>query len=331
MDPSPPSSVGSANQIERIPIAARSEQGLRAGSHKMSPALLIVAMTDIDGTANDEHEPEHQRLATIGPAREAFSTLEKEGIVTGICTARSVGEAYHYRSALQLTGPLICENGGVLVFTDGSRRILGDLEKLKNGVKRISARIGRYIPNSLDWPGLEAAWELERSGKSPEFLGHPDRESLRLAADRLASCFLVGLDPAEKVEATAVAKELGLDSFGELLHLVPHGVSKGVALSMWMEHVEATTPGPPVKVVPIVFGNGENDLPLFERAIHAGGAAVLVGDPRTANGFQFDIIRHPPPLGTITLPGISHGYAIQQSLPRLAEFFAARYGIRFVW
>lgn len=331
MHPSPALNAVPIGELLRTGAAVHSEEGLIVHSSRTAQSLLITALTDLDGTANDEHEPEHRRLDTIGPASESFAALGKDGVVTGICTARSAGEALHYRSALKLTGPLICENGAVLILSDGSHKVIGSLEKLENGVERISARIGRYVPNSLNLQGLEIAWQRERRGESPSFLGHPDLESLRIAADRYGSCFLVGLNHSERVEAAVVAKELGLDCFGELLHLIDGGVSKGVALSLLIEHVEARFHDSPVNLVPIVFGNGANDLPLFERAIKAGGAAVLVGDARAASGFQFDIVQRPPPPETILLPGISHGYAIRKSLPRLAEFFATRYGIRFPW
>lgn len=318
-------------ELLRTGLAVHSREGLIVHSSRIARPFVVLALTDLDGTANDEHEPEFRRLASIGPARDALAVLGGDGIAVGICTARSAGEALHYRNALNLSGPLICENGAVLIFSDGSRRVLGQLEKLRIGVERISARIGRYVPSSLDWPGLEAAWERERRGESPVFLGHPDLESLRLAAERLGSCFLVGLDPSEKVEAAAVARELGLDCFGDLFHLIAGGVNKGAALVVLMEHVKGAFPNLQVDPVPIVFGNGVNDLPLFEQAAKAGGVAVLVGDDRAPGGIQFDIVRCPPPRETIILQGVSHGHAIRQSLPRLAEFFATRYGVRFPW
>ncbi len=327
----PPVSV---DELRDRGLAVACPHGLWVRAPRGGRTLLIAALTDLDGTANDEHVPEHGRLATLGPARAALATLADSGIVTGICTARSFGEARQYREALGGRGPLIAENGAVLGLPDGTRRVFGNAAQLGIAVRRIGDRLGRPVPSSLDWPSLEAAWERERAGAGPVFLGHPDRESLRLAGDRVASCFLVGLSAGEKAVARTVAAELGLDCFGELLHLIPQGADKGRALAALGDHLRSADlglPGPVDLVAHIVFGNGENDLPLFARAIDGGGAAVLVGDATSENGFHFDPALHPVPAGTITLPGVSHGHGMVRSLPRVAEQFARDHGIRFPW
>lgn len=314
--------------------AARCADGLLVKAPRTGATLLICALTDLDGTANDEHVREDLRLATIAPARDAFAVLAASGVVTGICTARSSGEARHYQRELNVTGPLISENGAVVRFPDGSREVFGDLGTLAAAVNTITARLRRPVPHSLDWAGLEAAWERERRGESPALLGHPDRESLRRAAEREASCFLVGLTPEEKRLVAGLAGELGLACFGELLHLIARGANKGRAMEALNAHLLHRPPEQglkPDRVAQIVFGNGENDLPLFASALRAGGAAVLVGDATTEHGFHFDPMQHPVPEGTISLRGVSHGHAIRQSLPLLREFFAARYGVVFPW
>lgn len=302
--------------------------GLRVRSPRTGQWLLVLALTDLDGTANDERVPEPARLATLGPARAAFARLHESGVATGICTARSLGEAREYRDALGIGGPIIAENGAVLVLPDGTCRRLGDAGPLAAVVAAISTTVGRPVPSSLDWPGLEAAWEAERQGRAPVCLGHESLAALRRAADRVASCFLVGLSPAEKEVATRLAAAAGLDAFGDLLHLVARPADKGLALG---ELLDTLRPSDSAVVVPIVFGNGVNDLPLFARALRAGGAAVLVGDVASASGFHFDPVRHPVPAGTITVPGVSHGPAILRSLPRIADFFAGQYGFHFPW
>lgn len=314
--------------------AVKSPNGLLVRSPRSSATVLVCALTDLDGTANDEHVPENSRLATIIPARDAFAILARSGLVTGICTARSTGEARQYQRELRVTGPLISENGAVVSFPDGSQEVFGDLNTLKQAIDRISARLKRPIPNSIDWASLEAAWKKEQRGETPAFLGHSDRESLQRAADRNASCFLVGLSREEKQIVTELAAGMGLTCFGELLHLIPRGVDKGRAFAALNEHLLNLPPERGLRpdiVAQIVFGNGENDLPLFEQALKAGGAAVLAGDSTTSNGFHFDIARHPVPKGTITLPGVSHGHAILQSLPLLKEFFIEKYGVIFPW
>lgn len=310
--------------------AVKSANGLLVRSSKISATFLVYALTDLDGTVNDEHLPENQRLSSIHEAKEAFSALARNGVLTGICTARSSGEARHYQRHLEISGPLISENGAVVIFPDGSKKVFGNLETLQEAVERISARLQRKIPNSIDFASLEEAWEKERRGESPVFLGHDDLESLRRAADRCASCFLVGLSLEEKQVAGEIASEMGLTSFGELLHLIPAGADKGRALEALNSHLLEMPPEHglhPDRVVEIVFGNGENDLPLFEQALRGGGAAVLVGDATTPNGFHFDTTAKQVPAGVITFKGLSHGNAIRASLPTIRGIFAEKYGL----
>lgn len=295
--------------------------------------LLLLGLTDLDGTANDEHLAEHARLGSIGPARDAFAALEHAGIPIGICTARSFGEAAHYRTALGVTGPLIAENGAVRALADGGRQRLGDPAGLAVAVERIAAAVGRRFAHSLDLPSLELAWQQEQQPGAPVYLGHPDLPSLRRAADRLASCFLVGLTQAEKSVATQIAADLGFDAFGELLHLIPRGADKGTALALLLEEYRRVSApeGELPEVVPLVFGNGVNDLPLFRQAVSAGGLAVLVGDATTNSGFHFDPAEHPVPAGTLCFRGLSHGHAIRASLPPIAQALRDRHGLKFTW
>ena len=328
------STGGPVDQLLSAGAAVRTPDGLLVRPPGSPATVLVCALTDLDGTANDEHVAEHLRLGTIGPAREAFALLADSGVVTGICTARSTGEARLYRRELGVTGPLISENGAVVTYPDGSRDVFGDLSTLAEAVRRIEARLGRHIPCSLDFDGLRAAWERERRGESEAFLGHPDLDSLRLAAERSASCFLVGLSPAEKEIAAAVAGEMDLSSFGHLLHLIARGADKGHALAALNDHLRSRPPVDglrPEIIAQVVFGNGENDLPLFATALREGGAAVLVGDATTPGGFHFDTDRHAIPAGTIRFPGISHGHAIRRSLPHLRRFYRERHGIDFPW
>ncbi len=314
--------------------ARKCSDGLLVRSPKTSEVLLIYALTDLDGTANDEHAPESSRLSTILPASNAFSRLKESGIITGICTARSLGEARHYQQHLNVSGPLIAENGAVVHFPDGSQKVFGSLAQLKAVADWASSHLGREIPNSIEYPSLEEAWEKEQRGETAALLGHTDKESLRRSADRVASCFLVGLSAPEKEAVAAHASEQGIFCFGHLLHLIPAGASKGVALKALNDHLMERTPDHglrPDRVALIVFGNGENDISLFEQALKAGGAAVLVGDATSPGGFHFDTSMHPVPAGTIAMRGVSHGDGILQSLPLLKDFFAREYGILFQW
>ena len=69
------------------------------------PAMLIC---DIDGTLTDEHYGLHPGLP------EAFRRLETNGVPVALATGNVRPVAWALSRHLGLTGPLICENGGVV-------------------------------------------------------------------------------------------------------------------------------------------------------------------------------------------------------------------------
>lgn len=328
--------------------AYRTDIGLLARSPKTGEILLFVGFSDIDGTINDEHVPESKRIHTITPAVEAVRELQALGIPVGICTARAEGEAQMYAKAVGARGSVISENGACTTYPLGDRVTIGDMREIRECVAMIEAKIGRSVTSTIDLPRLEAVWREQcaargsrgQSSLAPynDDLGHDSLEALRLSAARGASAYLAGLTPHERSIAIAVAESQGFKPFGDLLHLISRRANKGVALEALCERLRgervAVTSGSFTigavtidRVAPIVFGNGENDLPLFSAAIERGGYGILVADPIKPSGFHFDICSNPPHPKTLRTEGAPFGHGMKASIPLLCEQLQRDYGV----
>jgi HAD superfamily hydrolase (TIGR01484 family) len=308
----------------------------------------MLALSDIDGTLNNEHVPESERIHTIGPAREAIETLQRCGVPVGICTARAQGEAELYAEAVGARGWLISENGACTTSPQGERVTIGDMREIRECVTAIEARLGRPLVTTLDLHALEGSWRQQmaarREGREvfppshENDLGHSTVEALRVSAARVASAYISGLTLGERSIAIAIAEAYGFRPFGDLLHLINRRADKGVALdglceSLRAQEVSARDASGVRKsvridrVTPIVFGNGENDLPLFASAIERGGYGVLVADPVRDCGFHFDIQKRPPHDKTVVTYGAPFGYGMKAALSVLAFRVRDEYGI----
>ena len=326
----------------------QSDVGLVFRSPTTKETCLMLALSDIDGTLNNEHVPESERIHTIGPAREAIETLQRCGILVGICTARAQGEAELYAEAVGARGWLISENGACSTSPQGERMTIGDMREIRECVAAIEERLGRPLVTTLDREALEARWQKQvtarREGKDASSpihendLSHSTVEALRVSAARVASAYISGLALGERAIAIAIAEAYGFRPFGDLLHLIHRRADKGVALdglceSFRGQEVSARDASGCRKsvridrVTPIVLGNGENDLPLFASAIERGGYGVLVGDPVRDCGFHFDIQKRPPHRNTVLTYGAPFGHGMKAAIPVLISRVRNEYGI----
>lgn len=334
------SSDTSQHTTLRAGEAYASDRGVVFRSPKTQETCLLIGFSDIDGTINNEHVPESERLGTIGPARDGVALLQSLGVPVGICTARAQGEAQMYARAIGARGPVISENGACTVYPNGDIVTIGDMREIRQCVAVIEERIGRAVVSTLDLHALEARWaQQQEMGLHVENdLGHATVEALRLSASREASAYLSGLNEYERSVAFAVAESFGFKPFGDLLHLISPRADKGVALDALCaryvgEEVSLYSKDGSVsnavidRVTPIVFGNGENDLALFSCAIERGGYGVLVADPVKPSGFHFDVNSKPPHPRTLITPGAPFGHGILAAIPKIVSQLKADYGI----
>lgn len=297
----------------------------------------IVAITDLDGTANDETVSESRRISTISPAKEAYRRLEEVGISVGISTARSAGEGELYAAALAISGIHIAEDGGVLVLPKDQKdkATIG----LNSNFPTVNHQEWRVL--LLSKVGIDKIREffelVEREAKllDPErylpmvssvlstmedlktAAGHYSLDLTRLSADRLASAYTFATDVHLRVMAEH-AERFGIRHFRrnpkDPVMIFGADAHKGNALLALNSHA-ADFYGPDVAgIMPIVFGNSSNDIPLFEEAIRLGGKTVLVAHPDKNVGYAVN--RSLVPEGTIFTKG-PYGYGVLEAIPQI--------------
>jgi predicted mannosyl-3-phosphoglycerate phosphatase (HAD superfamily) len=256
-----------------------------------------IVLSDIDGTAVDETLPERRRLSESSqPAAETFRRFASElQVATGLCTARAASEALKYGARLNaLSAPAIAEDGGVILLPKewgdigqlamrfdpvpgvrSLREIEGHVAVLTTDdpMGRIHRTLERFDPMSTFVTSLSSAEQLLDSS-----IGYDTVESAELARGRLASAFIELSDEEAKSDLVRRAAGEGLRVFGltHLPHLIPQDVSKGSALRVLRDMYHALHGR---ELRPIVFGNNENDLPMFDVAHEMGGAGIIVEHP----------------------------------------------------
>ena len=302
---------------------------------------LVAAFTDLDGTANDETLPEADRLGSVGPAKDGFRELQSRyGIVCGPITGRSAGEAQLYARHLGIDGPVICEDGAVVllpagtdeneghgfeVITSGDMRavILSNVDC--NAIDRFLVAVGREIDRAA-----EGAPALISTFSSPDLLqrhlGHADIAAATLSARRLASAYVVRPTAIQLATLKRRAAAWGMRTFSdEVPHIVGADVNKGLALRAVCRNAHAffDVPARVRRVIPIVFGNAENDIPMFQHANDLGGIGVMVGRPQRSPGFWVDEKAIPPFVLKTSEP---FGHGISSAIPRALRILSNRYG-----
>ena len=198
---------------------------------------IRLVMADVDGT-----------LIASGdfPSPEVFKALrrfEEADVMVGLVSGRTLSGLEFMASGLELSGPIIAENGGVA--------------KIKAGGKILDLGYSRQ-------PAVEALEELKRL-----FPGAiKEREDNK---DRFVDIVFksLGID-TEELKSHIEDVEL-LDS-GYILHLMQKGISKGRTL---MELLPDIGDGTLSASEVMVFGDSLTDLSLFEMFPHS----VLVVNP----------------------------------------------------
>lgn len=296
--------------------------------------FLVLALTDLDGTANDETRPESDRLATVGPAKEAYSFLESLGIPVGIITSRATGETLHYEKALGISGPIICEDGGVILPS-----VPSDIAKLSRVgtvvsheereavllspitteiIKELLGLVRSKIPEHF----FVASTDEDSLKRIQKLLGHATLEDAVGSVSRLASAFVINPSEDERSLIYTLANQRGMRILGSpnFFHLMGENVHKGTALKVLLNNASTFFPGID-GIIPLVIGNGVNDVELFRAAEEAGGVSVIVTKPE--GGYVVPDSELPNTTIRATLP---FGYGIQQALPLILATLDDRYG-----
>ena len=291
-----------------------------------------IVLSDIDGTAVDETLPERRRLAESSqPAADTFRRFARDlGLTSGLCTARAASEALKYGERLYaLSAPIIAEDGGVILLPKewgdigqlamkfdpipgvrALREIEGHVAVLTadDPMGRICRVLERFDPMRAYTTSLSSAERLLESS-----IGYERVEDAELARGRLSSAFIELSDEDAKADLVKRAAEEGLRVFGltHLPHLIPQNVSKGTALRILRDIFTAMNGR---ELRPIVFGNNENDLPMFDVAHEMGGMGIIVEHPK--GGFMVETGSHVIKAHGAYGHGISSSFDLVASLTR---------------
>jgi len=198
------------------------------------PKLVAV---DIDGTLTDANKRLH-----VG-AVEALRALEAAGIPVVICTGNTRPIAYGLWRFIGLSGPLVCENGGVLWYPSGEVVLRAEGSEAEEAC--------RWVAEQL--PGIDADGIATNRWRESEW------------------CLKTGED-MEAIQAALSDSRwshLTVLRTGFAIHVMDPCLSKGQGLAEVLDRLDLS----PDDVLAV--GDAPNDLSMFELvgwSIAVGGA-----------------------------------------------------------
>ena len=259
--------------------------------------LMPTIVSDIDGTINDEQLLEADRIGSIQPAVEAFKPWTLNGYTVSLMSSRTLPEIQEYATRLGVVGYQIGEDGGVIALP--SNITDSQLERIQaEGIEVREFQGKKVVLNSAT--SVDTISEVvhrvqNETGKAitstvtstPEGLqqvaGHDTLEMAKYSMARLASAYAVEVTPEQLELLQQYMAEQGIrvllgthDSvvqfFGTTEEGLPADKSAALALLNKIISIVDNVDG----MLPIVFGNGKNDIPLWNMALQMDGKAVLI-------------------------------------------------------
>lgn len=214
------------------------------------PRLIVC---DIDGTITDRGQRLH------APIIDAFQRCEAAGIPVAFATGNVRPTVWTLARHLKLTGPLICENGGLIWDWKGSSEVvhLADGKRAQAAAKWLATRIKGLDPvgiTSNAW--RETEWCL---------FAHEDVDAIR------------------RELADSEWADLAVVKTGFAIHLHEPGMDKGTGLATALKMLGINAADV------LAIGDAPNDLPLFEAAgwsIAVGGAFPEVTEAASASATE---------------------------------------------
>ncbi|MBA89003.1 MAG: phosphoglycolate phosphatase [Euryarchaeota archaeon] len=186
---------------------------------------------DIDGTITDSNKRIH--LGAI----KALRDLEKSGIPVIIATGNVRGVTYGLWRFIGASGPMVCENGGVVWHPDWDKPIIrASGERAKDAAKHISniIDIDANGINTNDW--RESEWCL-----------FPDED----------------LESIIKIIEESEFRDLSVVKTGFAIHLMEPHLSKGSGLLVALEKFGLSAEDV------LAVGDAPNDIPMFQIVGHS--------------------------------------------------------------
>lgn len=203
-----------------------------------------VVAVDIDGTLTDEKKRINPNVI------EALSRLEENGIPVILATGNVRAITYGLWRFLNLSGPICCENGGVLWHPDwGETKYRADGSEAKKAAQWLATQI-----EGLKWQGIET-----NQWRESEWCLLPNED----------------LERIEKLIASSEWSHLSVLKTGFAIHLMEPQLSKGSGLQIILKRMGLTAEDL------LCVGDAPNDLSMFEIArwsVAVGGSFAYVAE-----------------------------------------------------
>lgn len=186
---------------------------------------------DIDGTITDSNKRIH--LGAI----EALRRLEAAGIPVILATGNTRAITYGLWRFIGLTGPMVCENGGVVWHPDWNEVV----------VRADGARARRAADMLAENLGVDPEGITTNAWRESEWCLFPDED----------------VDEISKMIAESEFNDLSVVRTGFAIHLMEPHLSKGEGLKVAFERMGIS----PLEVLAV--GDAPNDIPMFELVGHS--------------------------------------------------------------
>ena len=207
------------------------ETGLSGGKR---PKMLIC---DIDGTLTDENYTLHSEIPI------AFRKMEQSGIPVALATGNVRPVAWTLARHLGITGPIICENGGVVWDWTRDEEVF----RLVHGER--AKKACEWLANQIE--GLDPAGILSNAWRESEWCLYTQEDYENIV----------------KLLSDSEWKDLEVVRTGFAIHINEPGLNKGNGIKFALEKIGID----PVDCIGV--GDSPNDLPMFETV----GWSVAVG------------------------------------------------------
>jgi mannosyl-3-phosphoglycerate phosphatase len=207
-----------------------------------------VVFTDLDGTLLDHRDYGFE--AALG----ALESLRAAGIPVVFCSSKTGDEMRVLQKEMGVEGPLVCENGGAVVFPAGGEdpMVIGTpVDVLRRHLKDLAGALDLRIRTLEEMSVAEVA----------ELTGLP-QERARLARNRAYSLpFQLERGPEQwdRLKEYASRRGLGVTRGGRFFHLTG-GNDKGAAVRLLLDYWVRRQGRRPVS---LGLGDSRNDLELL--------------------------------------------------------------------
>jgi phosphoglycolate phosphatase (TIGR01487 family) len=203
---------------------------------KLASQIKLV-MTDVDGTLTSG---DGSFSSTV---QGAVLSLESLGIAVGLISGRNLSRLESFAKQLNISGPIVAENGGVAKINKGGALI--DLGYHQEPARKAIEKLRNLFPGTIE----DGAWNKKRMVD-----------------------LVIKISGIEAQELRKHLEDVELLNSGYVFHLLQKGISKGSTL---LRVLKQQGEGQLSKAEVLVIGDSTTDLSLFELFPHS----VLIQNP----------------------------------------------------